>query len=165
MKKIIASNGNVILVDDDVFGEYGHLTFQITKDGLARHYYRDETGKTRTVYLSHLVYGPRKPKHVLRFKNGDRLDCRRENLIEVPYSLHLRWAKKERQNKTGYIGVTYIPDSCCENHCWRATTRIDGVVTLLGLFPTAKEAATCYDNFVKHKFGPRARINFPSDSC
>lgn len=87
--------------------------------------------------LHRLVLGLTDPKALVDHRNGDGLDCRRENLLICsPAENQRNRAGPTRANTSGYIGVVWHPQS----QKWRAQIRHLGRTHSFGLHDT-KEAA------------------------
>ncbi|MCW5921234.1 MAG: hypothetical protein KIS77_02750 [Saprospiraceae bacterium] len=117
----------------------------------------DGTFKTETIYLHKLVAerflsnqrkGNRK---LVGSKNGDKLDCRLENLVWRSRSLASR--QRKTTSKTGYTGVYQ------EHNRYRAVISVEGKSIHLGMFDTAEEAAAAYNKRSKEVFGEDGKIN------
>jgi DNA-binding transcriptional regulator YiaG len=90
-------------------------------------------------------------------ENGDRLDCRRDNLRVATNRQNMQNRTKHTPGTSVYKGVHRLAD--CSR--WRARITIDGKRVNLGLFATEEEAAQAYDRAAVEAFGEWARINFP----
>ena len=74
---------------------------------------------------------------VIDHKNGDSLDCRRENLRSVSWKENSRNIKTIcRNNTSGYLGVSFFKPT----GRWRAYIGHDQKVEVIGWFDTAREA-------------------------
>ncbi len=98
--------------------------------------------KTETIYLHRLIaekYLSREKtpeEWLVSAKNGNKLDCRIENLCFRSRSLASRYRKT--RNRTGYVGVYK------ELKRYRAIISIEGKPVHLGMFDTPEEAAAAY---------------------
>lgn len=113
--------------------------------------------KTETIYL-HKIIAERfladkkaDKKMVVSAINGDKLDCRLENLTFRPRSTVSRLRKTK--SSTGYTGVYQ------EHQRFRAVISIDGKAVHLGMFDTAEEAALAYNRASKKTFGDAGKLN------
>lgn len=88
-------------------------------------------------------------------KNGDRLDNRKENLRVCTRTENQRNAGKQKNNRSGYKGVSLHKQ--CQR--FQARIHIKGRGNSLGLFNTALEAAHAYNTAAKKLFGEFARLN------
>lgn len=70
--------------------------------------------------------------------NGDPADNRASNLRLATPSENAMNRKKSRENRSGVKGVSFSGGK------WRATIKVSGVSTALGLFDTIDEAAAAY---------------------
>ncbi len=102
----------------------------------------DGSGKVETLYLHKLIAEKylRHEKSATRqwvgAKNGNKLDCRIENLGYFSRSMLSR--PRKSRNRSGYVGV--YP----EKKRFRAIISIGGKAVHLGVFDTAEEAAAAY---------------------
>lgn len=118
-----------------------------------------ENGKSSvlTIYLHKLLaekyLGSQKQgnKKLVGAINGDKLDCRVENLHYRTRALASRLRKTH--NETGYTGVYK------EHKKFRAVISIDGKSKHLGMYLTADEAAKAYNDFSAKYLGDQGKIN------
>ena len=112
------------------------------------------------------------PEHYLDHINGDKKDNRITNLREATHTQNMANRGKvkttpQRIVKTNspphishetYVGVHLLPSgNWCAKHKGH-----------LGTFPTAEEAALCYNEAVKRSYGEYAQLNdvdLPNESC
>lgn len=87
--------------------------------------------------------------------NGDRTDNRFENLREANWSENQHNRRLQRNNKSGYHGVSW--DSCAGK--WRAGIRANGRGVNLGSYDTPQEAHAAYlrAKAAMHPFNPVPR--------
>ena len=88
-------------------------------------------------------------------RNGDGLDCRRENLrtcLPAQNNFNRNW----RVGPSGYRGVVLRPSGR-----WRAQMKVGGKTIHCGMHDTAEQAARAYDAAVNRLHGEYARLNFP----
>lgn len=130
----------------------GYVFFQ------KNHPMKDGSYKSETIYL-HKYIAERfvdKPEHEQKLYvsiiNGNKLDCRTENLKWVPRSVAVRNTKKTT-NKTGYRGVSLERDK------YRAVIYKGRVKYDLGFFKTAEEAAEAYNIKSEELFGKTRNLN------
>ncbi len=129
---------------------YGPWCAQKTTGGEGYYAVSDSIG--RRLYLHHLISGVPRADH----KNGDRLDCRRDNLRASTASQNGQNRGKNRNNPSGFKGVRKSKNK------WRASAWFGGRLTYLGTFTTPEEAARAYDAFTIPLHGEFARPNFPT---
>ncbi|MCB0533797.1 MAG: Pathogenesis-related transcriptional factor and ERF protein [Lewinellaceae bacterium] len=113
--------------------------------------------KTETLYLHKLIaekfLSDQKggKQQLVGAKNGDKLDCRLENLVYRSRSVASR--QRKTSSKTGYTGVYK------EHNRYRAVISIKGKSKHLGMFDTAEEAAAAYNKVSKEIYGEEGKIN------
>lgn len=160
-----------VMLDADVYDylkEHAHYGKIKLLDNLRRHSSgcavfqktwkkTDGTYKTETIYLHKLVAETflteekTDARKLVGAKNGNKLDCRKENLIWRSRA----WASRQRKttSKTGYMGVYK------ENKRYRAVISADGKSMHIGMFDTAEEAAIAYNRKSWELFGHRGKQN------
>lgn len=113
--------------------------------------------KTETLYLHKLIAekfltGQKSgKKQLVGAKNGDKLDCRVENIVYRSRSVASR--QRKTSSRTGYTGVYK------EHNRFRAVISIKGKSRHLGMFDTAEEAAAAYNKVSKEIYGEEGKIN------
>lgn len=115
------------------------------------------TYKTETIYLHKLVaerfLGESKTgkSNLVGAKNGNKLDCRLENLVYRSRSVASR--KRKSSSKIGYTGVYK------ENNRYRAVISVDRKSVHIGMYATAEEAALAYNQMSRKLYGDNGKIN------
>ncbi len=154
---ILDSKGYDLLVKMNLI-EFGQdAIFRLHSAGYAVH--QKWSGDTcHTVYLHKFIANqflvkPETSKRLfVRMLNGNKLDCRIENLEWVTMSM-LRRQMKTKHNQTGYRGVTK------DRGYYRSVINIDGKRINLGTFKTAEEAALAYNEKSRELFGETKSLN------
>ena len=120
------------------------------------------SGKDTTLRLRQVIVGVSGTERRVGHRNGDPLDCRRENLFVRSRQEQGRGAKKKalyagRPSSSRYKGV------CFEKWTgkWRAAIVVDGKALRLGRFRDELAAAEAYEEAARELFGEHARLNFP----
>lgn len=121
--------------------------------------WRKSTGdyKIETIYLHKLIAEKFLSKdknatnRLVSAKNGDKCDCRLENLTYRSRATASRQRKTSSQ--TGYTGV-YL-----EHQRYRAVISIKGKAVHIGMFDTAEEAAIAYNKMSRELYGEEGKIN------
>ncbi len=117
----------------------------------------DGSYKTETIYLHKLIAEKflaktkTRDKNLVGAKNGNKLDCRLENLIYRSRSVASR--KRKTSSKAGYTGVYK------ENNRYRAVISINRKSVHIGMFATAEEAAMAYNKKSKELYGEDGKQN------
>lgn len=113
--------------------------------------------KTETIYLHKLIAEKflkrtrSKKKNLVGAKNGNKLDCRIENLAFRSRSVASR--QRKTSSKVGYTGVYK------ENNRYRAVISIKRKSVHIGMFDTPEEAAKAYNKKSKELYGEDGKIN------
>ena len=113
--------------------------------------------KTETLYLHKLIAekfltGTKsRERNLVGCKNGNKLDCRLENIVYRSRASASR--KRKTSSKVGYTGVYK------ENNRYRAVISINRKAVHLGMFATPEEAAMAYNKKSKELFGEEGKVN------
>jgi hypothetical protein len=113
--------------------------------------------KTETIYLHKLIAekflekAKTSTKNLVGTKNGNKLDCRLDNIVYRSRSVASR--KRKSSSKVGYTGVYK------ENNRYRAVISINRKSVHLGMFDTAEEAALAYNKKSRELYGEDGKIN------
>lgn len=113
--------------------------------------------KTETIYLHKLIAEKfladtkSKTNRLVGSKNGNKLDCRLENIVYRSRSVASR--KRKTSSKTGYTGVYR------EGKRFRAVISMKGKSFHLGMYDTPEEAALAYNKRSRELFGEDGKIN------
>lgn len=113
--------------------------------------------KTETIYLHKLIAerflpdDKTKERNLVGAKNGNKLDCRLENLLYRSRAIASR--KRKTSSKVGYTGVYR------ENNRYRAVISVDRKSVHIGMFSTAEEAALAYNKKSRELYGDEGKIN------
>lgn len=118
----------------------------------------DDSGyKTETIYL-HKLIGEKfleeqrsSIKNLVGAKNGDKLDCRTDNIIWRSRAVASR--QRKTSNHVGYTGVYK------ENNRYRAVISANRKSIHLGMYDTAEEAADAYNRKSRELFGEDGKVN------
>lgn len=117
----------------------------------------DGSFKTETIYLHKLIAEKflnkekSSDKNLVGAKNGNKLDCRIENITYRSRAVSSR--KRKTSSKTGYTGVYQ------ENNRYRAVISIDKKSVHIGMFDTAEEAAIAYNKKSREIYGENGKQN------
>lgn len=155
MKKLILTNGQHTILDDEDLALYSKLTAFLSKDGYAYVIVR-EGDKLRNRLLSRLIMKAERGFFVDHI-NGNRLDNRRSNLRAcTPRESSLnRGRHKDTLSK--YKGVS-LNKSSYKNKPWRARI-FDKKEIHIGSFATQEEAARAYNKMATMLYREFASLN------
>lgn len=113
--------------------------------------------KTETIYLHKLIAErfltdqKKGPRRLVGAKNGDKLDCRLDNITYRSRSVASR--QRRTSSKTGFTGVYK------EHNRYRAVISINGKSVHIGMYDTAEEAAAAYNKLSREVYGEEGKIN------
>lgn len=105
------------------------------------------------LYLHRFILGA--PGHT-DHRDGDGLNCQRDNIRPATRTQNNRNRRIQRNNKTGFKGV-----SRRRGGTWVARIVVARKPTVLGLFTSPVDAAKSYDASALELFGEFAKLNFP----
>ncbi len=117
----------------------------------------DGTYKTETIYLHKLIAEKflttekSNTNNLVGAKNGNKLDCRLENLVWRSRSVASR--KRKTTSKCGYTGVYK------ENNRYRAVISVNRKSVHIGMYDTPEEAALAYNKMSRELYGDNGKIN------
>jgi hypothetical protein len=152
--------GKFLLVDDSDFSMFNFFSWSSDGHGYGQaHVPKSGKNCQETILAHHLILESAKDK-VIDHINGDKLDCRRENLRLVTQSQNLTNSKKRKNAFSKYKGVSWYK----RDKNWSAYFHIDYKKIHIGYFKSEIEAAEAYDLKAKQFFGQYARLNFAERS-
>ncbi len=160
MKKIELTKGYEAIVDDEDFERVNQYKWHAFERRDKKVVYAARTDHTpegdKTIRLHRFIMNAPKDMQVDHV-SGNGLDNRRVNLRNCTNSDNQKNREKNKNNTTGYKGVTlnkrlrkFIPQ-----------ITVNGENLYLGCYMTAKEAALAYNIAAKKYFGKFARLNKP----
>nr|MCU0688966.1 AP2 domain-containing protein [Phycisphaerales bacterium] len=131
------------------------------KSGAVMHLSADGTQR---VLLKRLIMGLQDdgPTTQITHRNGNPLDCRRENLMvhgseKSSRACFKKLARRGKPTSSRFKGVCWNESQ----GVWVAQINIDNVHKRLGCFDDEEDAAFAYDAAAREAWGAEARVNFP----
>jgi hypothetical protein len=156
MIEIPLTKGHVALIDDED-AALAELTWYLAKNGrnlyAIRSYWLPD-GTQRTITLHRMVM-PLPDGMRVDHIDGNGLDCRRQNLRGATHQQNLWGRKRNKNNKSGYKGVSWDKRA----RRWKASITVNGRTIPLGLFDDPAEGGRAYDAAALEHFGEFARLN------
>lgn len=151
MIQIKLTKGKIALIDDEDFECVSKFNWYASYNGYV-FYARTSINNTK-MYLHKFItniLGKQKVDH----KNGNTLDCRKENLRPCTSAQNSQNQKIRTDNTSGYKGVSYVK----KRNKFSANICSNRKVIFLGLFETAEEAALVYNKFAIKLHNEFARL-------
>lgn len=137
-----------VLVDDE-FAYLRSEAIYLDRYGYARLFI---AGKLRSI---HRIIANAAPGDEVDHKDGDKLNCLRENLRIVSRTLNNRNRPQQANNQSGYKGVSFDK----RTGSWKAQLQMHGKGITIGRFSDPKDAAMAYNKTVLKLHGPDAWVN------
>jgi hypothetical protein len=110
-----------------------------------------DSKKVKKKFLHQLILGEKKSDEVAYFKNGNRLDLRRDNVCYIPRKTFSHIHKNPKLNEGATVGVVKV---------FTSRIKYNGKILHLGTFNTPEEAALAYNKKALELFGyDKAIIN------
>lgn len=158
MKSITLTQGKTALVDDGDYSQINQRKWKAKKGRNGNWYAERQNGHGKFITMHRLIMNA--PLGVIvDHINGNGLDNRRENLRLCTNAQNLMNRGAQRNNTTGYKGVTWDRREKVKKYC--AQIKFHKKTLRLGYFKTPEEAARVYDAKARELFGEFAVLNFP----
>lgn len=146
MKQIPVGKSAVAFVDNEDFELVSQYNWTLLK--AHKNFYA--TTKGGRLYLHRLIL---QDAEEVDHKNGNGLDCRRQNLRVSTHSQNMANRGKNANNTSGYKGVNW----CKTTGKWRAKIQVCYRYICLGRYDTVKEAGAAYRQAAQQYFGEFAK--------
>lgn len=159
IREIALTQGKKAIVDEDIFIKYGSVPFHASKvkDKFYARTSRTLLPHSIRTYLHQLVVGlPVSKKWMICFKDGNTLNCRKENLAYIRKSDNTQKnskIQKDRKKSSKYLGVTFRPAH------YKARIKFEGKIINIGEYKTEEQAGKAYNDYAKKLFGENAKLN------
>jgi hypothetical protein len=167
MRLPLADSDRYATIDDDMAAELSRFTWHLVNCG-GREYVRAYDCQTeRWEFLHHRAfYGQLEirlfnGRDRIDHRNGDGLDCRRENLRLCTAGQNQMNSAGQRRRQSRYKGVS--PGRGTMAGKWKARIRLQGKDRHLGYFTSEEDAGLAYDREARRLFADYARLNFPDE--
>lgn len=108
-----------------------------------------KTKKRKTVWLHQIIKPNTNTKFRVFFKDGNRLNCRKDNIEYISNSFFSHRFSKKNSSK-GYKGVTQI---------FLSRIKHNKKLHIIGQFKNSKEAAKAYNEKAIELYGSKAKLN------
>jgi HNH endonuclease len=160
MKEIPLTKGAKAVVDDADYEFVNTYKWYLDNVGYACHsFWSPATNRRYNVRLHQFLLDVDPPLTVDHI-NGNRLDCRRNNL-RVATREQNQWNRRKYANRSSqFKGVKWR--KLKNSGHWQATITHHGKRQHLGSFDREDHAALVYDWAASELFGEFARLNFPN---
>jgi hypothetical protein len=158
MKEIKLHNkyeGQVVLVDDDIFDELNIRSWQLNNSGYPSRTER-VNGRAYILFMHHVIM-PKIEGLQIDHINRNKLDNRRENLRYVTNEQQLANKGSHKDSLSKYKGVYYNHKNKYSK--WMASISIDGKSVCLGSYDSEVVAAKAYNIASKNIHGDYAFQN------
>lgn len=153
------TQGRFALVDVDIYPLVSSVRWTACRAGDGLRWYAFRTagylkGKQKHEWLHHRIL-PKRRGWDVDHRDGDGLNCTRQNLRYAP-----RWGnnanqRKQKNRSSRFKGVTWDKGHAC----WRAQIQAFHRRYYLGLFQEETRAAHAYNQAAQKYFGSFARLN------
>ena len=162
MKEIQLTQGKVAIVDDDMYEYLNQWKWCAHRSYTRDTWYAQRNSPRphkKTINMHRVIMGVTDPEIEVDHRNGNGLFNVRENLRVCTTYQNGRNRGKQKNNTTGYKGVTW--SDVAKERPYKAQLMINHKCVFLGYFSDPIEAAKAYDKKARELHGEFARLNFP----
>ena len=163
MKEIQLTRGKIALVDDHWFEylnqwKWGALKGKGTWYAITWNRNALGPGRDICIYMHRVVSGAKEGEFV-DHRDRDGLNNQEHNLRKCSLAQNNRNRDRNKNGTSGYKGVTIRKQNKKVKYIAQIT--VDRKAMYLGIFLTAEQAASAYDDAAKKYYGSFAYLNFP----
>lgn len=151
MKEIKLTQGEVALVDDDLYEELNLFKWCVHKGVNTFYAKRDQKG----IMMHRVVVGLTDLDLFVDHINGNGLDNQKSNLRICSQSKNSMNQSPQLNRSSIYKGVCYHKLA----KKWQSYIKINGKLKYNGLFVNESDAAIAYNNMAAELFGKYAKLN------
>lgn len=144
MKKIKLTRGQIAIIDNEDFEKVSKFKWNYATVGYATN---------KKFYLHHLIIGKPKKGFVVDHINQNKLDNRKCNLRFVTHSQNHANQIKQKNNTSGFRGVSWNKGK------WEVRIKYFGKTLHFGMFNNKIDAAKRYNIKAHELFGEFALLN------
>lgn len=155
MKEITVKN-KVAFIDDEDEAKVCQLNWCLNNRGYATASLRQGYRTGEITSMHELVFNRNVEGYYINHKDGNKLNNQKANLELVSLSVNQALKRKQKNNTSGYIGVSWA-----KNKGWLAYVKHNRKSYYLGYHSSAEVAAKIRDAKAKELFGSNITLNFP----
>lgn len=161
MKEITTKSNDIVYVDDEIYDYLSQFVWYTRKDRKTKYAIRFDTinGKKTSIQM-HRDIMKLTDTRLIDHIDGNRLNNQKDNLRICNNSENHMNRGKQRNNTSGYKGVTWHK----KDKKWQAQIIKERKCYYLGSFVDPEDAARAYDKKAKELHGQFAKLNFSEDS-
>lgn len=153
-RQIPLTKNKIAIVDEEDYARISKYTYYChineVYEYAGRGAYLENDRILTQIYLQEDILKIRSNKNqIILFKNGNGLDCRKENLLVVTPGQRNMAQKPVKNSISKYKGVTF----CKQTGRWKARIGYNGKSLWIGRFETEEEAALAYNKRALSLYG------------
>lgn len=149
------TQGQNAKIDADMYESIATYNWFASWNPHTRSFYAIRNNGAGKIRMHHVVLGLQASDEV-DHKNHDTLDNRRLNLRRASRTRNQCNRRKQSNNTSGYIGVTWL----MHRKKWDARVKFKGKYYFVGYFSSAEDAGRARDVLARRLHGEFAHLNF-----